>query len=85
MQYKLLRNSTDEDGEQTEVELLIEVDFLYRKGCKGYRNSLGVPEEPDEDPFVEVIEVKNLSGKDIELSPQELLEVEEACLESMQD
>ena len=81
MEHKLLRVGIDEDGDDCEIEIPVEVEFIYFAGFRGYRDSLGVPEEPDENESAEVISVKDLSGNEIRLSDKETLQVEEACVE----
>jgi hypothetical protein len=39
------------------------VEWNYYKGCKGLRDSLGVPEEPDEEESAEVVDVYALTNK----------------------
>jgi len=53
-EYKLTREN-EATGEEETFEL--EVLFEYYKGSKGFRNSLGVPEEPDEPAGIEILAV----------------------------
>lgn len=66
---------TLEDGRE------IVVDFSCYGATKGYRNSLGVPEEPDEDPSIELNSITDEDGNEIKVSENEQLTIEEACLE----
>jgi len=38
------------------VERKISFDYQYHPFCKGYRDSLGVPEEPDEEAYFEILD-----------------------------
>ena len=43
---------------KTEINVDVTVHFTYSKGVKGTRDKFGVPQEPDDDPEVEVTSVK---------------------------
>ena len=49
----------------TTIEIEVEVEYTVAPGQKGYRNSMGVPEEPDIEPSVEDIMSVSVYGKDI--------------------
>lgn len=72
----------------TEIEgRMLLIDFYTHGGVlKGYRNSLGVPEEPDDELEIEVVSVideetgENLIG----LVDSHEAELTEACYNSLQ-
>jgi len=38
----------------TLVNIPVTIEYTYHCGCKGARDSMGVPMEPDDDPEVEI-------------------------------
>lgn len=51
------------DGEEmTEIE--VDVEYRYTPGCRGSRNSMGVPEEPDDPEELDIESVVDASGSD---------------------
>lgn len=60
-----------------EVEL--GVTFSRIPACRGYRNSMGVPEEPDEPACAEVESVTGPDGKPFELTLAEEQRLDELC------
>ena len=38
------------------IEREISFNYTYHPFCKGYRDSLGVPEEPDEEAYFEILD-----------------------------
>ena len=59
-----------ECGDEME-ELTVEIDAEISPGCRGSRDSLGVPEEPDDPPYCEINSAKN-NGEDFELTDEEV-------------
>ena len=47
------------------VEETVTVDFEYHKAHRGHRDSLGVPEEPDEEEEIEINSITAPDGVDI--------------------
>ena len=75
--------SVDEDGDECTVEQECEVTFEYHRAYRGYRNSLGVPEEPDEEAGFEIESVKDEAGKEV---PYNKIEGgEEAVIHKLED
>lgn len=69
-------------GEEQELK----VTYTYYKGIRGHRNSMGIPEEPDEPPRVEINEVLIKGDKLLlELTDEELDSIETMCLEGFDD
>lgn len=58
-------------SENEEREFEVKVTFDFHKGCRGYRDSMGVPEEPDTPAELEFIEATT-NGKEIELTKKEI-------------
>ena len=80
---KLDINSIDEDGDECLVEHECEVEFEYHRAYRGYRNSLGVPEEPDEPEEFEIESVKDEAGLEV---PYDKIEGgEEAVIHKLED
>jgi hypothetical protein len=46
-------------------EVEVDVEFTYFKAYRGYRDSLGVPEEPDEPAHYEIDSITDLEGNEI--------------------
>ena len=65
----------------------LDVDYEFLPGSRGYRDSLGVPEEPDESDSVEIVDVLDFDGNSVydRLSEQELADLEEKVLASHVD
>jgi hypothetical protein len=63
-------------------EVVVKVEYTCTKAYKGYRNSLGVPEEPDEDADVEILSVLDEDGKEIKTTPDEDDIIHQACLDN---
>lgn len=55
----------DEDGETCTEEHLCEIDYTSHKAYRGYRNSMGVPEEPDEPAGFEIESITDETGREI--------------------
>lgn len=56
-------------GEEMQ-ELTIDIDADISEGCRGSRDSYGVPEEPDDPPHCEINSAKH-NGVDFELTQEE--------------
>lgn len=54
-----------------EREVAITVDYDYIPESRGHRDSYGAPEEPDEPPSIEINEVRDGTGKAVELTKDE--------------
>ena len=77
-----------EDGEEGQVEDVCDIDcmveFTSHKAHRGYRDSLGVPEEPDEPAGVDIESVKRLDTKqDVTDKEIEDYRVEELLMEAL--
>jgi hypothetical protein len=53
-----------------EIEVTVHGD--YHRASRGYRDSLGVPEEPDEPSCFEIDTVTDSDGNEVEVSDHEL-------------
>ena len=73
------------DGEMEEVK--VEVTYTYTPASRGYRNSLGVPEEPDEDEDLDIETVIDENGNDrlSELTDSQVKELIDECMSDMGD
>lgn len=73
------------EGEMEEVK--VEVTYTYTPACRGYRNSLGVPEEPDEDEDLDIKTVIDEKGIDrlSELTDSQVKELMDECMSDMSD
>ena len=71
-------------GTHEEVEYEIEIEGSFYAGCRGSRDSMGVPEEPDDPEEVEIIEA-TLDGHKIELTDKEVNTAEEALYQAVID
>lgn len=69
MEYLLERETED---------ILLEIHYEYHKAIRGHRNSLGVPEEPDDPEEIEIISITQ-SGKPFQVTDKELKDIETAC------
>jgi len=79
MDYELERPvPNDEDGDTEFIQ--VEVTYNWYRAHRGYRNSLGVPEEPDEPAHAEVDSITTEDGTEIKVSDEEMAAIEEACL-----
>ena len=56
--------------------LSLDVDYLYHRAYRGYRDSMGVPEEPDEEAGVEIQSAK-IGDAEITLTDKQTMEIEE--------
>lgn len=72
LQATLLRDSEDID---------VTVQYEYHAASRGYRNSVGVPEEPDEDAYVEIYSVLQADGTEVDLTTKEEAWLTEVCFE----
>lgn len=61
------------------------VRYHYSSACNGYRNSLFVPEEPDEPEDVSIYEVFDECGHLISLSEETIERIEEHILKHIRD
>lgn len=57
MQLTVAVTAPDEDGDPCEIEVVAEVEYEYSPASRGYRDSMGVPEEPDEPSDCEILAV----------------------------
>ena len=88
MRYILTRGP-----EGNEVEIDVDVDYVFHAGCRGKRDSLGgkanagPPLEPDDEPEIEILSVKEtVSGALIEdLSDTESADIGTAIWEELSD
>lgn len=60
----------------------LDVEFVCNKGHRGYRNRLGVPEEPDTDPEVDIVSVL-YDGDTFDTSYEEDQSIIEQCWDSL--
>lgn len=61
------------------------VKYVYSPAYRGYRNSLFVPEEPDEPEDVSVYEVIDENGLNVILPEDLLVYIEEHILKHLRD
>lgn len=61
------------------------VKYVYSPPTRGYRNSLFVPEEPDEPEDVSVYEVIDENGLNVILPEDLLVYIEEHILKHLRD
>jgi hypothetical protein len=47
----------------TGTEIALNVEAIYHPAERGHRDSLGAPEEPDEDASIEVLEITGPGGE----------------------
>lgn len=69
--------------ERDDQEIAVEVEYTYSRGSRGHCDRYGAPEEPDDDPEVEVQSVTGPDGKEMVLTPDEEKKIEEACWEDL--
>ena len=62
-------------------EVTVKVEYTCSKAYRGYRNSLGVPEEPDDDPEVDIVSVLDENGKEVKTTKDEDDIILQACLD----
>ena len=55
-----------------DCELEVTVHGEYHRASRGHRDSLGVPEEPDEPAEFEIDTVTDIDGNEVEVSDHEL-------------
>jgi len=85
--YTTILREKNVNGTDVEEEIEIEVEYTAHRAHRGMRDSLGgkagagPPLEPDEDAYVEIDEVFDKDGIDIELTIQE----HERILEEIED
>lgn len=75
----------NQEGDMEEVK--VEVTYTYTPASRGYRNSLGVPEEPDEDEDLDIKTVIDEKGIDrlSELTYSQVKELIDECMSDMSD
>ena len=56
--------------------LSLDIDYSYHKAARGYRDSMGVPMEPDEEAGVD-IESATIGGVEITLTDDQVAKIEE--------
>lgn len=78
-------NLTRENDEGDEEVYLLTVEYCYHSACRGYRNSLGVPEEPDEPAGVEIDSIVDADGNEFEVSEEEEEKIYAACMNDVED
>jgi hypothetical protein len=61
-------------------DFTLTVKYHYSPACRGFRNSLYVPEEPDEPDSVSIYEVIDEYGCQLLLSPETIEKIEEHIL-----
>ena len=76
-----MSHSMSYDLERDEETLTLDVEFNYIKAHRGYRNSLGVPEEPDEPDEIEIEGITAEKGNEVNVTDEEVEAIEGACLE----
>ena len=64
------------------VEKEVTVKYEHTPACRGYRNSLGVPEEPDEEESVEIESVCDENGNELE-TVDDISDIEERLLKDL--
>lgn len=62
---------------------ILTVKYCHSPAFRGHRNSLHVPEEPDEPEDVSIYEITDDQGKQIDLSENSLERIEEHILKSL--
>jgi len=71
--------------DRNEKDLEVTVEFDYQPPCRGSRDSMGVPLEPDDEEEIEITAVTDEHGNDIDLTSDEESDIEEKCLLNMYD
>jgi hypothetical protein len=67
---------------QEDIEIDLVVEYHITPGCRGGRDGPGGPPlEPDDEPELELLSVKNSKGEDVELTDKEQESVEEQAWE----
>lgn len=64
---------------------ILTVKYEHSPAFRGYRNSLHVPEEPDEPEDVSIYEITDEDGKQIDLSENSLERIEEHILKNLNE
>jgi len=72
-------------NETEEIEIPVVVEYSYNKAHRGHRDSMGVPEEPDEDASIEIESVKTTDGIEIEITEKEISEIEQYYFDKEDD
>jgi hypothetical protein len=67
---------------RNEREIEVEVELNYIPGSRGHRDRYGCPEEPDEPPTFEIVDVSDKDGNDYDLSDTEYEEVIDKAMET---
>jgi len=58
------------------------VTYQYHKAQKGSRSSLYVPEEPDDEEYVEILSVTTKDGGEFSLTEEETQKIQKLCEET---
>ena len=66
-------------------ECFLTIRYVYSPTYRGYRNSLHVPEEPDEPEDVSVYQIIDECGRLIELSQESIDRLQEHILKYLRD
>jgi hypothetical protein len=74
--YTLTRGPDD-------TEIPVTVDYDYDPPCRGYRNSYGVPEEPDDPGGIVINSVTDADAHEVTMTGDEIADIEEAIGEHL--
>lgn len=78
--------SEDEEGDEIETEVDVEISYNITPFVRGVHTlSNGDPGYPDEGGEIEIIMVKDSTGKELDLTERQIKEVEARILEDAKD
>lgn len=82
--YPVEREVTDLRGNDVFKEFILEVEYSVTRASRGRRDSMGVPEEPDEEAELEVGSIVDKdTGNEFEVTADELDRITEECWEDL--
>lgn len=53
------------ENEETGEETTYTIEYTYYGGCRGSRDSMGVPLEPDDEPEIEIVSIRDEGGNEV--------------------
>jgi hypothetical protein len=72
--------------ERGDEEIELGVHFVFSPGMRGHRDRLGAPEEPDDEPCIEITKAINQrTGEETDLSEKEKRALESRSWDHLED
>ena len=82
MSHTLEMTLEREENEEA-IDIAITVEFEYTGPHRGYRDSMGVPEEPDDEAEIEILSITDEDEKVVKTTEKEDEIITQACFDSL--